>query len=56
MVRLMKSKVYIENKGNTFKEVNVEDVNLQLNSDWFKAMQGKKYLSFIPLCLRVVAA
>ena len=29
-----------EKKGKALKEINVEDVNLQVNSDWFKAMQG----------------
>ena len=38
----MKSEVYTEKKGKALKEINVEDVNLQLNSDWLKAMQGKK--------------
>ena len=42
MARLMKSKVYTEKKERAFKEVDVEDVNLQLNSDKFKVMQGKK--------------
>ena len=38
---LMKSKVHIKKEGKAFKEVNVEDVNLQLNGDWFKAVQEK---------------
>ena len=55
MARLMKSKVYTEKKGKTLKEVNVEDVNMKLNSDWLKAIPGKKHpLSFIPWCFRVV--
>ena len=55
--RLMKSKVHTEKKGKALKEVDVEYVNLQLTSDWFKAVQGRKhFLSFIPLCFRVVAA
>ena len=55
----MKSKVYTE-KGKAFKEVNVQDVNLQPNSDWFKAMQGKKHSYHLFLCVsdkfRVFAA
>ena len=54
MARLIKIKLYTEKKGKVLKEVNFEDVNLQLNSDWFKEMQGKKhFLSFIPLCFSV---
>ena len=50
----MKSKVYIE-KEKALKEVFGENVNLQLNSDWSKAIQGKKHiLSFIHFCFRVV--
>ena len=30
-------------KGKAFKEVNVEDVNLHLHSNQFKAMQGMKH-------------
>ena len=52
MVRLMKSKVYTEMKGRTLKEVGVEDVNLQHNSDRFKAMQGKKH--FLIICSLVL--
>ena len=55
MARLMKSKVYTEKRGRALKEVDVEDVNFQLNSDRFKAMQGKKhFLSFVPLCFKLV--
>ena len=41
MSRLMKSKVYTEKSGAALKQVNVEDVELQLKNDQFKAMQGK---------------
>ena len=39
--RLMKSKVYTEKSGATLKQVNVEDVELHLKNDHFKAMQGR---------------
>ena len=55
MARLRKSKEYTEKKGKALKEVNMEDVNLQLWGDWFKAVQDqKRVLSFTPLCFRVV--
>ena len=41
MSRLMKSKVYTEKSGAALKEVNMEDVELQLKNDQFKAMQGR---------------
>ena len=47
MARLTSSEVYTKKKGKAPKEVNVEDVNLELNSDCFKAMQDRKhFLSF----------
>ena len=52
MARLMKSKVYTEKKGRALKEVDVEDVNLLLDSDRFKAMQVKKH--FIIICSLVL--
>ena len=52
MARLMKSKVYTEKKGRALKEVDVEDVNLQLNNDRFKAMQDKKH--FFIICFLVL--
>ena len=39
--RLMKSKVYIENSGASLKQVNMEDVELQLKKDKFKTMLGR---------------
>ena len=50
MARLMKSKVYTEKKGKALKEVNVQDVDMQLNSDQFKAVQGKKHFYHSFLC------
>ena len=47
MARLTKSKVYTEKKGSALKELDIEDMNLQLNSDRFKAMQGKKHFFII---------
>ena len=41
MSRLMKGKVYTEKYGAALKQVNVEDVELQLKIDQFKAMQGR---------------
>ena len=41
MSRLMKSKVYTEKSGVALKQVNVEDVELQMKNDQFKAMQGR---------------
>ena len=52
MARLMRSKGYTEKKGRALKEVDVEDVNLQLNSDRFKARQGKK--QFFIICSLVL--
>ena len=40
MSRLMKSKVYSEKSGAALKQANVEDVELQVKNDQFKAMQG----------------
>ena len=50
MARLMKSKIYTEKKRRALKEVDVEDVNLQLNIDRFKAMQGRKHLYYLFPC------
>ena len=41
MSRLMKNKVYTEKSGAAFKQVNVEDVELQLKNDQFKAVQSR---------------
>ena len=41
MSRLMKSRIYTEKSGAALKQVNVEDVELQLKNDQFKAVQGK---------------
>ena len=41
MSRLLKSKVYTEKSGAALKQVNVEDVELWLKNDQFKAMQGR---------------
>ena len=41
MRRLMKSKVYTEKCGAVLKQVNVEDVELQLKNHQFKALQGR---------------
>ena len=41
MSRLMKSKFYTEKSGGALKQVNVEDVELWLKNDQFKAMQGR---------------
>ena len=41
MSRLMKSKVYIEKSRAALKQVNVEDVELQLKNFMFKTMQGR---------------
>ena len=38
MSRLMKCNVYTEKSGAAWKHVNVEDVELQLKNDQFKAM------------------
>ena len=53
MARLMKSKVYTDKKGKALKEVDVEDLSLQLNSDRFKSMQGKKISIMHPFCFRL---
>ena len=45
MGRLLKSKVYTENKGRALMDIDVDNVQLQLSSDQFKLMQGM-YLSF----------
>ena len=39
--RLTKSKVYTGKSGTALKQVNAEDVELQLKNDQFKAMQGR---------------
>ena len=52
MARPMKSKVYIEKKARALEEVDVEEMNLQLNSYIFKAMQGKKH--FFVICSLVL--
>ena len=36
-----KAKVYTEKSGSALKQVNVEDVELQLKNDQFKAMHGR---------------
>ena len=41
MSRLMKSSIYTEKSGAALKQVNVEDVELQLKNDQFKAIQGR---------------
>ena len=41
MNRLMKSKVYTEKSEAALKQVNVENMELQLKNDQFKAMQGR---------------
>ena len=41
MSRLMKSKVYTEKSGVALKQVKVEDMELQLKNDQFKAVQGR---------------
>ena len=41
MSRLMINKVYTENSGTTLKQVNVEDIGLQLKNDRFKTIQGR---------------
>ena len=40
MGRLLKSKEYINKKGATLKQVGVKKVELQLNIEQFKGMQG----------------
>ena len=41
MSRSMKSKVHTEKSGAALKQVNVEDVDLDLKNDLFKALQGR---------------
>ena len=41
MSRLMRSRVYIEKSVAALKQVNVEDVEVQLKNDQCKAMQGR---------------
>ena len=41
MSRMIKSKFYTEKSWAALKQVNVEDVELQLKNDQFKAMQGR---------------
>ena len=53
MARLMKSKVYTDKKGKVLKEVDVEDLSLQLNSDRFKSMQVKKISIMHPFLLQI---
>ena len=42
MHRLMKCKVYTEKSGAALKQVNVENVELQLKNDQFKGVQGNR--------------
>ena len=40
MGRLLESRAYTDKKGATLKQVDVEKVELQLNIEQFKCMQG----------------
>ena len=42
MSRFMKNKVYTNTSGAALKQVNVEDVELQLKNDHFNTMQCRK--------------
>ena len=41
MSRLLKEQAYVDKKGDKLKEVNVDEVNIQLTSDKFGTKQGK---------------
>lgn len=42
MSRLLKEKAYLNKKGSKLKEVNVEEVDMQLSGDRFTTKQGKQ--------------
>ena len=48
MSRLLKEQAYVGKKGYKLKEVNVDEVNIQLTSDKFRTKQGKPLN--IPTC------
>ena len=48
MSRLLKEQAYVDKKGDKLKEVNVDEVNIQLTSDKLRTKQGKPLN--IPTC------
>ena len=48
MGRLLKEQACVDKKGDKLKEVNVDEVNIQLTSDKFRTKQGKPLN--IPTC------